>query len=239
MGKQFVSRIDSRTTGLSGVLAGAFAAFMAIAPTNEAQAQGVHPEAPPSTMPSLGGYNLAPNAAQKRTLEEKDKNGENILSDYFQFVDVMTRAIGSMSCCHMKDGVVPMETEETGDPGFPYLVTYNQTRSGLRIAAPHTETVSAIAVLTAEHALDRCQPFIEAAEAQGVESTCIPSPFSIFWFADGTTYSPETGKHTILAAGDYPRMLVDSDYIITWEHYQELRKEYNSDYCFWPEPLSL
>jgi len=234
---------NTANAGWAGALAGAFFAF---SPMNEAQAQsGVHPEAPASDIPTarspdgLGGdYNLIPNTLEKKKLELKDSGSDNILSDYFQFIDVMWKELANGSCCHMQDGVVPLETEYDADNNR-YRVTYNQTRSGLRIETPHTEYVKPDTVLSAEHAIKRCEPFVEAAEANGVESTCIPPPFSVYWMADGTSYDEATGKHKINAVGDYPAMLVDSDYIISTEHYEALRARHTAQYCFWPEPTAF
>lgn len=250
MGASLFNRLDFNISAAGwtrSAIAAGLAAFMSLSAAGDAQAQSSrpHPEAPPSSVPTFnagdGLYNLAPDSGQQRMLEQKAHDGENLLADHFQFIDVMKKAGPyGQSCCHMQDGVIPVEVEETDNPSYPYRVKINQTRSGLRLSEPVYIDVPASVVLTPEHAIARCAPYVEAAEANGVDHTCTPPPFAVLWFRDGSEYYPSTGKHSLPFRGDsYGRSqgYVDSDYIVPAETYQ--KPSFNQIYCFWPEPSAF
>lgn len=210
-------------SGWTTLAASAFSAFMAVG-GGAAQAQDAGAEPP-----HHGGYSLAPTERDRGVMGAKAGEEEDMIMPHFQFFDVMKNMRGG-SCCHMKDGLANLEVEETDNPAFPYRVQMTHTRSGLRLEEPVWIQIPAEKVLTVEHAQRVCEPYAEAAEAHGIESTCEPPPFSAIWISDNTSYDPQTGMHRI---GYGQNGLVSSDYVVPAENFQPSRVHV---YCFWNTP---
>ncbi len=159
--------------------AAALSAFLALAPmTANAQAEDRQAQA----------QSYTPQAPNEAVIGQKNEDDQDFLRDHWEFLNA--------GCCGAIDVVRNIEVIDNTDEAseyydptidpvkFPISIMLYETQFGIPLSGPYRIDIEASKVRGEAYYLEKCKNKVEAAEAAGVETSCVATSESVVFLKD-------------------------------------------------------